>query len=548
MPFRQLTFWDWIALAGYFGVLWAIGWRWAGKGKDPATYFLAGRNVGWIPVGASLFISNISTEHVVGLAGAGARSGLAAGQFEWLACPILLLLGWWLAPYYLRLKLYTMPEYVKRRYGQGPALLLSLTTVVTYVLTKVSVHLYAAFLILSPLVGWSPILTSIFLVGCTGLYTVAGGLGAVIYADLFQTVILLAGSFILTWLGLQELGGLANLRRVLPATHFAVWRPASDPDYPWTGIVFGAPILGFWYWCTDQSIVQRVLAARDSEHARAGAILAGFLKLLPVFLFVLPGMIARALFPSELLGNSTTGDRTDLAYVFLVTRLLPPGLVGFSLAGMLAALMGAMSAVFNSTSTLLTMDFYRKLRPAASQRELVQVGRWLTLVTVVLGILWSPLIPHLRGGLFLYLQKMQAYLSPPIAACFLWGMLSAKPNEGGAWVCLTIGLALGLARIGLELTDPFVTFHNPVVRAWIDLPFLHYATFLFVLSSALLWTASTSRRLGSGKRIPAPNLPLVRIGETTCPEHPQTTPSWKIHLLASLLLLLVLICLWMYFA
>jgi SSS family solute:Na+ symporter len=537
--------WDWIALVGYFAVVLAIGWHFARKGKDPLGYFLAGRRMAWLPVGASLFISNISTEHVVGLAGAGARSGLAVGQFEWLACPILLLLGWCLAPVYLRLGLYTMPEYLERRYGRRPAILVSLVTVLAYVLTKISVHLYAASLILSPILGWNPLVTSALLVLLTGAYTAAGGLGAVIYADLFQSLILLAAGTTVTCLGLSQVGGFSTLHALLPKDFFHMWKPASDQDYPWPGIVLGAPILGFWYWCTDQSIVQRVLAARDEGHARAGAILAGFLKLLPVFLFVFPGMLARALYPSELQGSSPLGNKADLAYLLLLRRLLPPGLLGLSLAGMLAALMGAMSAVFNSTSTLLTMDFYRKLKPEASEKKLLLVGRWSTVLTVIFGVLWSPLVPLLGGGLFLYLQSMQAYLSPPIAACFLWGILSPKPTERGAFSCLGVGLAAGLLRIGLEAFDRFHRLGNPLFRNFVDLHFLYYAAAVFLLCSGILWAKSRAKEGNfpvDSERAPL----LARMGPLFAGQEGKGRVPVT-HVFASATLLLVLACLWIYF-
>src|SRR5499427_2112514 len=293
---KVLSTTDLVIIGLYFCVIFAIGFYFSRKERTSSEYFLAGRNVGWFAIGASLFVSNISTEHFIGLAGSGASSGLAVGHFEWLACFMLLILGWVFVPFYLRSNVFTMPEFLERRFNRSCATYLASISVIAYVFTKISVHLYAAAVVLERVVGWSPLTAAVILVIATGIYTIAGGLAAVIYTDLVQTLILVAGAVVLTVLGLNAAGGFSGLHAALPPDYFHMIKPAGDPAFPWTGIFFGAPILGIWYWCTDQVIVQRVLSAKDEGNAKAGTIFAGFLKILPVFMLVLPGLIAFALY------------------------------------------------------------------------------------------------------------------------------------------------------------------------------------------------------------------------------------------------------------
>src|SRR5438128_6353775 len=325
---KALTGVDIAVIAVYFVVIFAIGFYFARKERTSTDYFLASRNVGWFAIGASLFVSNISTEHFIGLAGSGATSGLAVGHFEWLACLILLILGWVFVPFYLRSNVFTMPEFLERRFSRSCAVYLAVISILAYIFTKISVHLYAAAIVLERVVGWSPLTAAIILVVATGIYTVAGGLSAVIYTDLVQTLILLAGAIALTVIGMDKVGGFAGLPAAVPADYFHIVKPASHAEFPWTGIFFGAPILGIWYWCTDQVIVQRVLSAKDEGHAKAGTIFAGFLKISPVFLLVMPGLIAFALYPQlfKVVGGHVTNG--DIAYPTLIVNLLPAGLVG----------------------------------------------------------------------------------------------------------------------------------------------------------------------------------------------------------------------------
>jgi len=486
---------DLAVIAAYFLLLLGISY-WAARVEKNVSsdYFLASRDVGWLAVGASLFASNIGSEHLVGLAGTGAASGLAVGHFEWLACLILLLLGWLFVPFYLRSGVYTMPEFLERRFNPASRAYLTWVSIIGYVLTKISVTLFAGGVVLRAVTGWSVWTSAVILIVVTGLYTVSGGLRAVIYTEVLQAFVLIIGSATLALLGLQAVGGWGALRAQLPADFFSMWKPMHDPNFPWTGIVFGAPILGVWYWCTDQHIVQRVLAARNVSAAQRGSICAGFLKILPVFIFVLPGMIAGALY------SDIRGGGADAAYPALVTRLLPAGFKGLVLAGMLAALMSSLASAFNSCSTLLTWDVYRKVRPDASEQRLVAVGRATTVVLVVLGLAWIPFMKYISPQVYIYLQSVQAYIAPPIAACFLLGILSPRMNGAGAMASLATGSVLGAARLGLELAKA----HLPAgsVWAWIaGINFLHFAALLFALCSVILVAVSLATPAPARERV-----------------------------------------------
>jgi solute:Na+ symporter, SSS family len=540
-------------IAVYFLIVFAIGFYFARRERTSEAYFLAGRDVGWFAIGASLFVSNISTEHFIGLAGSGATSGLAVGHFEWLACLILLVLGWVFVPFYLRSNVFTMPEFLERRFNRQCSFYLATISILAYIFTKISVHLYAAAIVLERVVGWDPMTAAVILVIATGVYTIAGGLAAVIYTDLIQTIILLIGAVVLTVIGLNEVGGFAGLRQAVPADYFHMIKPVSDPEFPWTGIFFGAPILGIWYWCTDQVIVQRVLSAKDEGHAKAATIFAGFLKVLPVFVLVLPGLIALALYPQLFTIESGKVTNGDIAYPTLIVNLLPPGLVGLMIAALLAALMGSMSAVFNSASTMVTLDFYKRLRPGASERQLVNFGRLATAVMVALGIAWVPFIRLLSSQLYIYLQSVQAYVSPPIAVCFVIGILWTRPNGTGAFTSLMVGFVLGGTRFVLEVLDKSRHFASPAIRWLIDMNFLHYAIFMFVVCAAVLIVVSLMS--------PAPERrKLAGLTFATVDEKVETAPvsgarsvpresrrEHQVNLLFSGILLLMVIGLWIYF-
>ena len=546
---RALATPDIVIILFYFALVFGIGIYFARRKRTSEEYFLAGRNIGWFFIGASLFVSNISTEHFIGLSGTGASSGLAVGHFEWLACLILLILGWVFVPFYLRSNVFTMPEFLERRFNRQSAVYLAGISIIAYIFTKISVQLYAASVVLERVAGWKLWETAVVLVIATGIYTIAGGLAAVIYTDTVQTLILITGAVALTVIGLTKVGGLAHLRTMVPPDFFHMIKPASDPNFPWTGIFFGAPILGIWYWCTDQVIVQRVLSARDEGHAKAGTIFAGFLKILPVFMLVLPGIIAYALFSNQL-------KTPDFAYPTLVLNLLPVGLVGLVMAALLAAVMGAMSSVFNSASTLVTLDFYKKIRPQASEGQLVNFGRVATGIMVLLGLLWVPFIHYISSQLYIYLQSVQAYISPPIAACFVLGILWPRLNGAGAITSLLTGFVLGATRFILELADRAGgQFTSPMARWFIDMNFLHYAIFMFVVCSIVLVgvslvTPAPDRQKLAGLTFATVDdkIETMAVGGPPMRKPAKETPAeHAVNIAFSLLLVGTVIGLWIYF-
>lgn len=474
---------DYVVLALYFLIIFAIGWYFSRKERNTTDYFLAGRDVAWWAIGASLFSSNIGSEHFIGLAGSGAATGMAAGHFEWLASLIVLLLGWVFVPFYLRSNVYTMPEFLERRYNRACRTYLASISLIAYIFTKIAVAVFAGAIVLKAVLGWDMVTSSLALVVATGIYTVAGGLAAVIYTEVIQTVILVVGALILMFIGLEQVGGWSGLQAKVPPEFFHMMKPSTDAAFPWTGIFFGAPLLGIWYWCTDQVIVQRVLSAKDIAHAKAGTVVAGFLKILPVFMLIVPGMIARALYPQEMTADS------NAAFPLLVVRLMPAGMQGVMVAAMLAALMSSLSAVFNSSSTIFTMDFYKEFKPNASEKHLVNVGRVATVLMVILSLAWIPFMSRISGQLWIYLQSVQAYVSPPIAAVFLLGICWRRINGQGALTSLMAGFVLGALRFILEVV---YAGHLPggALGWFVGMNFLHFAILMFVVCVVILVTVS----------------------------------------------------------
>jgi SSS family solute:Na+ symporter len=533
---RNIHFWDYAVIAGYFAVLLVIS-VWAARREKiiSSDYFLAGRDVGWLAVGASLFASNIGSEHLVGLAGTGAASGLAVGHFEWLACFMLLLLGWLFVPFYLRSGVYTMPEFLERRYNSAARWYFTWVSVVGYVLTKISVTLYAGSVVMRAVTGFDVWTSAGILIVVTGLYTILGGLRAVIYTEVAQACVLIVGSAALMFIGLHDVGGWSGLHAKVPADFFSMWKPMNHPDFPWTGVIFGAPILGVWYWCTDQHIVQRVLAAKNISEARRGSIFAGFLKILPVFIFVLPGIVAAALY-ADVRGTA------DTAYPALVTRLLPIGFKGLVLAGMLAALMSSLASAFNSCSTLLTWDVYRKLKPVASEAELVTFGRGATILLTGLGLVWIPFMKYVSPQIYIYLQSVQAYIAPPIAACFLFGVLSTRLNGNGAMWALISGLVLGAARLIMELNRSHLT--PGTFSYWFaTFNFLHFAAWLFVFSVLVLVVVSYATKPPE----PARTADLTMKTAAVAPAAEDQPGMRRANILASVVLAAIIGVLWIIF-
>lgn len=535
---QRLAAIDWIVIGLYFlltfgGAAYAM-WRERRGAETSADYFLAGRDSGWFIIGASLFASNIGSEHLVGLAGTGAASGVAVAQFEILAALVLLLLGWVFVPFYLRSGVYTMPEFLERRYSPAARWYLAVISIIAYVLTKISVTIAAGGIVFESLMGIGFWTGALVVVIATGIYTIFGGLRAVLITDAIQMFVLVGGAIVVTWIGLDAAGGWSELRTAAGPAFMDLWKPASDPDFPWTGIAFGAPILGIWYWCTDQFIVQRTLAARNLQHARRGTILAGFLKLLPLFIFVMPGVIAYVLAQR---GQLTLAS-DDQALPALVGALLPAGLRGIVVAGLLAALMSSLSSVFNSTSTLITWDIYKKLQPAASERKLVWVGRVATTTLVVFGLLWIPFMQRISGQLYQYLQSVQAYIAPPITAVFLLGLLWSRLNARGAMAALLTGFVLGMGRLVAELNK--ASLHG-FLFTYADINFLHFAALLFVICSAVLVLVS----LGT----PAPpREKIVGLTWDTTIAAPRDKGGIGVDGVLSLLLASAVLVIWLYFS
>ncbi len=438
---------DWVVIAGYFMVLLGVAW-WVimQKQKNTEDYFLAGRNIGWFMVGASIFASNIGSEHVVGLAGNGAGDKMPLLIYE-LHAWLVLMLGWVFLPFYARSGVFTMPEFLEKRFDARSRWVLSVVSLIAYILTKVSVTIYAGGVVVSALLGIPFWIGAVATVVLTGLYTVLGGMRAVVYTETIQAIVLVLGAGILTFLGLDAVGGWGELKETVGADYFNMWRPNSDPDYPWLPLFITSTVVGIWYWCTDQVIVQRVLTAKNIKEGRRGSIFGALLKLMPVFLFLIPGVIALGL---KMQGR-LDWDSPDEAFPVLMSNLMPSGLRGLVAAGLLAALMSSLASVFNSCSTLFTLDIYKKLKPEKPEEELVKTGRIATFFVVGLGLLWIPIITTLSDGLYEYLQNVQAYISPPIAAVFLLGIFYKRINANGAIATLIGGFIIGFSKLTLEI-------------------------------------------------------------------------------------------------
>lgn len=533
---------DWFVVALYFIVVFVVAYWTTGRDtktrESSAEYFLAGRNTGWFIIGASLFASNIGAEHLVGLAGTGAASGVAVGQFEVLACFMLLILGWVFVPFYLRSGVFTMPEFLERRYSTGARWYLAVVSIISYVLTKISVTIAAGGIVFEALMGINFWTGALVVVIATGIYTVFGGLRAVLYTDMMQMFVLIGGAIIVTVAGLAKLGGWGELQASVSSSFFNMWLPMTDPNFPWTGILLGAPILGVWYWCTDQFIVQRVLAATNQDHARRATIFGGMLKLLPLFLFVIPGVIAAALAQKGLLQL----DQPDKALPALIGALLPSGLRGVVVAGLLAALMSSLSSVFNSCSTLITWDIYKKLKPQASEKQLVWVGQVSTIVLVGFGLLWIPTMKLISGQLYQYLQSVQAYISPPIAAVFLLGIAWKRVNARGAMAALLTGFMLGMGRLIAELNKGEL---SGLLYTFADINFLHFALFLFLICTVVLVAVSMTAPAPADKKLAG----LTYATAEHLPSSlPASEPAWRRKDLRLSMVLVALVgVIWIYF-
>jgi len=575
---------DWIIIAGYFLVILGLAWWVIKKRQDTSTdYFLAGRHLGWFIVGASIFASNIGSEHLVGLAGSGTTDGVAMAHYE-LHAWCLLVLGWIMAPFYMRSKVFTMPEFLERRFSPASRTVLSGISLIAYVLTKIAVGIFAGGIVFSVLLPDISFLGmdsfwvgSILVIILTGLYTILGGLRAVAYTEAMQTIILILGSILVTIFGLKALGGWGELRAIAGSEMFNLWKPLVpagiestwapvkevgrmawyfNDNYPWLGMLFCAPIIGLWYWTTDQYIVQRMLGAPNETEARRGSIFAAFLKLLPVLIFIIPGMIAYALAVSGKLPAMSTEllnangeiirDEAQKAFPLLVAHVLPIGIRGIVVAGLLAALMSSLAGVFNASSTLFTMDFYSRLRPKATQHQLVWIGRVATGIMVLIGLLWIPVIQGGRG-LYDYLQGVQAYLAPPIFVVFFLGVFNKRLNAKGCLSALIVGFAMGLFRLAIDTPAKLLTdfAYTEGSFFWImnNMFFQYYSLLIFVVCVIVMVAVSYATEEPAYEKING-----LTYSTTSKEDKDATRASWtKTDVMTSVLVCFLILAMYMYF-
>ena len=585
---------DWVVIAGYFALLLALSW-WVILQKNDTSqdFFLAAHSLGWFVVGASIFASNIGSEHLVGLAGSGATDGVAMAHYE-LHAWCLLVLGWILVPFYMRSRVFTMPQFLERRFSPASRYVLSIISLIAYVVTKIAVGIFAGGVVFEALLPemhfagldgfW---IGSVLVLAITGLYTTLGGFRAVAYTEALQTIILIIGSALVTYYGLEKIGGWNELREVVDSDRFNLWKPivpagvestwapisvkndegeiikqawyfAFPSHYPWIGMLLCAPIIGLWYWCTDQYIVQRALGAPNQTEARRGTIFAGYLKLLPVFIFIIPGVICWGL-----IQKINAGEITDLsfagmlnddgsirdsgqAFPMMVKEVLPVGIRGMVVAGLLAALMSSLAGVFNACATLFTIDLYAKYKPNATEAQLVRTGRIATAVMVLIGMAWIPII---RGhhGLYDYLQSVQGYLAPPIFVVFFLGVFWKRMNAQGCLAALLVGFAVGLFRLAVDTPpkiDPKFAYETGSFL-WIvnQIYFQYFSILIFFISLATMIGVSYMTREPDYARISG-----LTYGTLTDEDRESTRRSWSgLDLAASVGLLVLIVAAYLYF-
>jgi SSS family solute:Na+ symporter len=570
----RITALDWVTIAIYFGILLGVATWVVRRAKDSAAdYFLAGRNLGWWVIGASIFASNIGSEHIVGLAGSGATSGVAMAHYE-LHAWCLLLLAWVFVPFYMRSMVFTMPEFLERRFNEKSRYVLSIVSIITFIISKIAVGIFAGGVVFGTLfpemmlnIGGFNIdsfwIGSVLVILLTGLYTTLGGMRAVAYNDAVQVTVLILGSFLLTAYGLIRLGGWNELRHLAGSDMFNLWKPLIphgvvgtwapvlqtnaagaitkeawyfNDNFPWLGMLFCAPIIGMWYWCTDQYIVQRALGAPNETVARRGSIFAAFLKLFPVYLFIIPGLICYALAKSgkvpELAAMVTPDGKSipalsNAAFPMMVQYLLPPGIRGIVVAGLLSALMGSLAGVFNACSTLFTVDLYQKWKPQASQHQLVRTGRFATTVMVLIALAWIPVIKN-AGGLYTYLQSVQGYLAPPIFVVFFLGVFFKRMNGAGALWAMIVGFALGIFRMTVDtpVSMGIGGFHgyDPGSFLWIvNNIYFQYFSVLITLVSAIVMVAVSFATAAPDMR----KIQSLTFGTATDADRAKTRAGWS---------------------
>jgi solute:Na+ symporter, SSS family len=575
---------DWIVIAAYFLLIFGIAWWVIKKRTDTASdYFLAGRHLSWFIVGASIFASNIGSEHLVGLSGSGATDGVAYAHYE-LHAWCLLVLAWVMIPFYIRSKVFTMPEFLERRFSPLARTLLSSVSLIGYVLTKIAVGIFAGGVVMSVLMPeiqfmglnsfW---IGSVLVIIFTGIYTALGGLRAVAYTEAVQAFVLIGGSAMVLIYGLQAIGGWQQLVDIVGPEMFNLWKPLVpsgmdftwapvisetemawyfNDQYPWLGMLFAAPIVGLWYWTTDQYIVQRALGAPNEQEARRGSIFAAFLKLFPVFIFIIPGIIAYGLAESgqiaamqqHMIGpdGEVIRENAQGAFPLMVAHILPAGIRGLVVAGLLAALMSSLAGVFHASSTLFTMDLYNKLKPLSSDKELVWVGRVAVGVMIIIGLLWIPVIQGSRG-LYDYLQGIQSYLAPPIFVVFFMGIFNSRLNREGCLSALIVGIFLGLFRLIVDtpafLFDDFAYTEGSFLWIVNNIFFQYYSMGMFVICIIVMVVVSYMTTAPDDEKISGLTY------KTLTPEdrrESRTSWNWK-DVVSSVVLMAIIITIYVYF-
>lgn len=535
---------DWIFLILYMLVIAGISiWSIRKSKNSPTDYFLANRNLGWWVIGASILASNVGSEHIVGLAGSAGSSGTVLGHYE-LHSWIVLILGWVFVPFYMRSMVYTMPEFLEKRFNAKARRLLSVIQLLSYVIAKASVTIFAGALVFNQILGVEFWTGAIILVVVTGVYTIFGGLHAVMYTEAIQAFVLLIGSAVLLFVGLDKVGGWNALMNEFPKDKLNMFRPLSDPEFPWLGILFASPIVGIWYWCTDQHIVQRCLAGRNEQQARRGTIFAAYLKLLPFFIFLIPGLIAYVLHAKGQLTLPLNADgQTDYnaAFPAMVEQIMPMGLRGLLAGGLLAALMASLASVYNACSTLFTMDIYQKMKPAAGEKELVRVGRIATGVVVILGMIWIPMMGRISSTLYTYLQSVQSYLAPPIAAVFLLGVFFKRLNAKGAYTAMVVGFVLGLIKLTLEL---FKNDLSGFLYDFATINFLYFCIYLFLFSIVVMVVVSLLTPKPSEEQIKG-----LTFATTVAEDKVASRASWNsLDVILSLIIVAIIVSVFIYFS
>ena len=563
MDLNRITLqsWDWIVIALFFvAMIWMV-WSVLRKKKETSgDYFLDGRSATWIAIGASIFASNIGSEHLIGLAGTGASAGMAQAHWEiqgWM----ILILGWVFVPFYQRSMAYTMPEFLEKRYNKESRGILTYLSLASYVLTKVSVTVMAGGLALNALLGINFWVAALALVIITAIYTVIGGMESVLKTSVLQTPILLLGSLVILWIGLKELGGWNAMMDICAAQSVneygdsmtTLMRSGKDAEFPWYGALFGSAIIGFWYWCTDQFIVQRVLSGKDEKEARRGTIFGAYLKLLPVFLFLIPGMIAFALTKTpdsqtgqmlaSALGLKADGTlaNPDLAFPMLVNTLLPVGLKGVVICGVLAALMSSLASLYNSSAMLYTIDIYKRRNPDTPEKKLVHIGRLATVIVVVFGVLWILVIQKMGKSLYNYIQSVQSLVAPSIAAVFLLGVCWKKTSpKAGMWT-LIAGLALGLTRLVTMIINPEA--HNAFTFIFNEMNVYAFCVWMFLFCVALAFVVTLLTPKPTEEQVQG-----LCFGTATPEQKAATRASWGAwDIIHSCIILAVTVAFYIYF-